>query len=388
MATRVVVLGAGYAGAGAINSLQKHLPERAELTWIAENDYHFVLHESHRIIRDAGVQDKLTIPVGEIADPETEFVQGEVVDVDVDERVVELADESTVDYDYVLVAIGSETATYGIDGMAEHPLTLKSREDALEIHEQVREAARDATRDDPAQVVIGGAGLSGIQSAGEVAEFRDENHAPIDVTLVEALPEIFPPGNAEIQGALRHRLEQRDIDTLTDDPITAATADHIEFDERDDLDYDVFLWTGGVTGPSELSDVDLEKEHNRLNASSNLRTEDERVFAIGDNSLVDQGENPAPPTAQAAWQSADVVGKNIAAAIEGRPLERWTYDDQGTLISIGEEAVAHQVSFNGLNSPIETFGGPAAKNLKKAAAARWINKITGPKRVIDAWGVL
>ncbi|GAD53551.1 LOW QUALITY PROTEIN: NADH dehydrogenase [Halarchaeum acidiphilum MH1-52-1] len=388
MATRVVVLGAGYAGAGAINSLQKHLPERAELTWIAENDYHFVLHESHRIIRDAGVQDKLTIPVAEIADPETEFVQGEVVDVDVDERVVELADESTVDYDYVLVAIGSETATYGIDGMAEHPLTLKSREDALEIHEQVREAARDATRDDPAQVVIGGAGLSGIQSAGEVAEFRDENHAPIDVTLVEALPEIFPPGNAEIQGALRHRLEQRDIDTLTDDPITAATADHIEFDERDDLDYDVFLWTGGVTGPSELSDVDLEKEHNRLNASSNLRTEDERVFAIGDNSLVDQGENPAPPTAQAAWQSADVVGKNIAAAIEGRPLERWTYDDQGTLISIGEEAVAHQVSFNGLNSPIETFGGPAAKNLKKAAAARWINKITGPKRVIDAWGVL
>ncbi len=126
-------------------------------------------------------------------------MQGEVVDVDVDERVVELADESTVDYDYVLVAIGSETATYGIDGMAEHPLTLKSREDALEIHEQVREAARDATRDDPAQVVIGGAGLSGIQSAGEVAEFRDENHAPIDVTLVEALPEIFPPGNAEIQ---------------------------------------------------------------------------------------------------------------------------------------------------------------------------------------------
>ncbi|GAA0306186.1 NAD(P)/FAD-dependent oxidoreductase [Halarchaeum salinum] len=388
MATRVVVLGAGYAGAGAINSLQKHLPERVELMWVAENDYHFVLHESHRIIRDAGVQDKLTIPVGEIADPGTEFIQGEVVDVDVDERVVELADDSTVEYDYVLVAIGSETATYGIEGMDEYPLTLKSRADALEIHEQVREAARDATRDDPAQVVVGGAGLSGIQSAGEVAEFRDKNHAPIDVTLVEALPEIFPPGNPEVQGALRHRLEGRDIDILTDDPITAATADHIEFDERDDLDYDVFLWTGGVTGPSELSDVDLEKEHNRLKAGSNLRTEDDRVFAIGDNSLVDQGENPAPPTAQAAWQAADVVGKNIAAAIEGHPLTRWTYEDQGTLISIGEEAVAHQVSFNGIDSPIETFGGPAAKNLKKAAAARWINKITGPKRVVDAWGVL
>jgi len=388
MATSVVVLGAGYAGAGAVRSLQKHLPDRADLTWVAENDYHFVLHESHRIIRDASVKEKLSIPVSDIKEPSTEFVQGEVVDVDVDERTVELASGDSVDYDYVLVAIGSETATYGIEGMDEHPLTLKSRADALEIHEQVQEAARNATRDDPAQVVIGGAGLSGIQSAGEVAEFRDRHHAPIDVTLVEALPEIFPPGNAEIQGALRHRLEGRDIDILTDDPITKATADHIEFDERDDLDYDVFLWTGGVTGPSELGDVDLEKEHNRLNAGSDLQTEDERVFAIGDNSLIDQGENPAPPTAQAAWQAADVVGKNIAAAIEGRALERWTYEDQGTLVSIGEEAVAHQVKYNGFESPVETFGGLPAKTLKKGAAARWINKITGPKRVLDAWSVL
>ncbi|MFB6078713.1 MAG: NAD(P)/FAD-dependent oxidoreductase [Halarchaeum sp.] len=388
MATSVVVLGAGYAGAGAVRSLQKHLPERAELTWVAETDYHFVLHESHRIIRDASVKEKLSIPVSDIKEPSTEFVQGEVVDVDVDERTVELASGDSVDYDYVLVAIGSETATYGIEGMDEHPLTLKSRADALEIHEQVQEAARNATRDDPAQVVIGGAGLSGIQSAGEVAEFRDRHHAPIDVTLVEALPEIFPPGNAEIQGALRHRLEGRDIDILTDDPITKATADHIEFDERDDLDYDVFLWTGGVTGPSELGDVDLEKEHNRLNAGSDLQTEDERVFAIGDNSLIDQGENPAPPTAQAAWQAADVVGKNIAAAIEGRALERWTYEDQGTLVSIGEDAVAHQVKYNGFESPVETFGGLPAKTLKKGAAARWINKITGPKRVLDAWSVL
>ncbi|QLC34445.1 FAD-dependent oxidoreductase [Halarchaeum sp. CBA1220] len=388
MATRVVVLGAGYAGAGAVKSLQKHLPERAQLTWVAENDYHFVLHESHRIIRDASVKDKLSIPVGDIKDPETEFVQGEVADVDVDERVVSLADDSTIEYDYVLVAIGSDTATYGIEGMDEHPLTLKSRDDAVEIHEQVKEAARDATRDDPAQVVIGGAGLSGIQSAGEVAEFRDRNHAPIDVTLVEALPEIFPPGNAEIQGALRHRLEERDIDILTDDPITKATEDAIEFDERDALDYDVFLWTGGVTGPAELGDVDVEKEHNRLKAGSNLQTEDERVFAIGDDSLIDQGENPAPPTAQAAWQSAEVAGKNIAAAIEGRPLERWTYEDQGTLVSIGETAVAHQVSFEGFDSPVETFGGLPAKTLKKGAAARWINKITGPKRVADAWNVL
>lgn len=389
MTTNVVVLGAGYAGAGAIPKLESELGSDTELIWISASDYHFVLHESHRIIRDPAVQDKITIPVEDIKSRETAFVHDEVVDIDTDSQAVELAEDDDVDYDYLLVGIGSETATYGIEGMDEYPLTLKSLDDALEIHEQVKEAAREATREDPAKVVIGGAGLSGIQSAGEVAEFRDRHNAPIDIYLVEALPEIFPPGDAEIQGALRHRLEDRDIEILTDDPITAAEAEAIEFDERDPLEYDVFLWTGGVTGPSELGDVDIETEHNRLDAASTLQTADDRVFAVGDCSLVDQGDDEnAPPTAQAAWQAADVAATNIARAIEGRPLKTWTYEDQGTLISVGETALAHDVQMGGVSAPVRTFNSAPAKVLKKGAAARWIAKLTSWPRAMKAWDAL
>ena len=388
MVSKVLVLGTGYAGANTIRSLQKHLPDQAEITWIGEDDYHFVLHESHRLIRDPAAKDKLSIPVDAIKDSDTQFIQAEVVDVNVDQQVVELANNSTINYDYVLIAIGSETATYGIDGMDKYPLTLESRADALDIHDQVREAANNASDDNPAKVVIGGAGLSGIQSAGEVAELRSQFHGPVDVILIEALPNIFPPGTPRIQRALRDQLTQKDVTILTDDPITKATGNHIEFEKRDNLAYDVFLWTGGVTGPSELSDVGVEKEHNRLNAGLTLQTEDERVFAIGDNSLIDQGEESAPPTAQAAWQSAEVAGKNIAAAIQGEQLEDWTYQDQGTLVSIGEKAIAHQVQFAGLSSPLTTFGGLSAKTLKKVAAARWINKISGPKYALRAWSIL
>ncbi|MFB6269404.1 MAG: NAD(P)/FAD-dependent oxidoreductase [Halobacterium sp.] len=389
MTTRVVVLGAGYAGAGAVAKLESVLGPDAELVWVSETDYHLVLHEAHRVIRDPAVKEKITIPVEDIKSRGTEFVHGEVVDVHTDDQTVELADGDTVDYDYVLVGIGSETATYGIEGMAEHPLTLKGLDDALEIHEEVKAAAKEATRDDPAQVVVGGAGLSGIQSAGEVAEFRDRHNAPIDITLVEALPEIFPPGDSEIQGALRHRLENKGVNILTDDPITAATEDTLEFDERDDLSYDVFLWTGGVTGPSELGDVDIEDEHNRLQAESTLQTEDDRVFAVGDCSMIDQGDDEvAPPTAQAAWQAADVAAENIARAIDGRPLQSWTYDDQGTLVSIGETAIAHDVEVNGVSAPVRTFNSAPAKVLKKGAAARWIAKITSWSRAMKAWDAL
>ncbi|WP_232701579.1 NAD(P)/FAD-dependent oxidoreductase [Halobacterium wangiae] len=389
MATRVVVLGAGYAGAGAVSKLESELGPGTELVWISDTDYHLVLHEAHRVIRDPGVREKITIPVEDIKSTGTQFVHDAVTDVDTDDRVVELAEGDDVDYDYLLVGIGSDTATYGIEGMDEHPLTLKSLDDALEIHEQVKEAAREATRENPAQIVVGGAGLSGIQSTGELAEFRDRRNAPIDITLVEALPEIFPPGDSEIQGALRHRLEARDIEILTDDPITSCDADCLQFDEREDLDYDVFLWTGGVTGPAELGEVDLDAEHNRLSASSNLQTEDERVFAVGDCSLVDQGDDEvAPPTAQAAWQAADVAAENVARAIDDRPLKTWTYDDQGTLISVGETALAHEVEVGGVSAPVRTFNSTPAKMLKKGAAARWIAKITSWPRAMQAWDAL
>ncbi|NHN48551.1 FAD-dependent oxidoreductase [Halostella sp. JP-L12] len=384
MTTKVVVLGAGYAGAGAIKQLEEELDSTAELTWVSETDYHLVLHESHRCIRDPSVQENITIPVDEIKSPTTRFVQDEVTGLDVDDREVELASGDTIDYDYVLVGLGSQTAFYGIDGMRENALTLKSLDDALEIHQSVKSAAQKATRNDPAQVVIGGAGLSGIQSAGEVAEFRDKHQAPIDIYLVEALEEIFPGNDPEVQGALRKRLQQADVEILTDDPIVEAKEDAIHFDEGDPLEYDVFVWTGGITGRDALDDADLDKEHNRVNADATFQTSDERVFAIGDSAIIEQNDNPAPPTAQAAWQAAEVAGENIARAVQNRPLKSWTHKDKGTVISIGDKAVAHDVQ----GVPINTFGSFPAETLKKGIAARWIADIAGVGRAAKAWGDL
>ena len=384
MTTKVVVLGAGYAGAGAIKQLEEELDSTAELTWVSDTDYHLVLHESHRCIRDPSVQENITVPVDEIKSPTTRFVQDEVTGLDVEDREVELASGDTIDYDYVLVGLGSQTAFYGIDGMRENALTLKSLDDALEIHQSVKTAAQEATRNDPAQVVIGGAGLSGIQSAGEVAEFRDKHQAPIDIYLVEALEEIFPGNDPEVQGALRKRLQQADVEILTDDPIVEATEDAIHFDEGDPLSYDVFVWTGGITGRDALDDAEVDKKHNRVNADATFQTSDDRVFAIGDSAVIEQNDNPAPPTAQAAWQAAEVAGENIARAVQNRPLKSWTHKDKGTVISVGDKAVAHDVQ----GVPINTFGSLPAETLKKGIAARWIADIAGVGRAAKAWGDL
>jgi NADH dehydrogenase len=381
MTDTVVVLGAGYAGAGAIKSLEATLEDEADLTWISDHDYHLVLHEAHRCIRDPSVRDKIAIPVEEIKSPSTRFIEGRVLDLDCDDREIALDDGSTINYDYALVTLGSQTTYYGIDGLEEHSLTLKSLADALDIHDTVKKAARDASSDDPAQVVVGGAGLSGIQSAGEIAEFRDMHRAPIEITLVEALEDILPGNDPELQGALRKRLLERDIDISTDDPITEADANEIHFKSGESLSHDVFIWTGGITGQDAMSNTNVEKEHNRINAEATFETSDDRVFALGDSGIVEQGEGPAPPTAQAAWQAAEVAGENVARALHGQPLTKWTHKDKGTLVSVGEKAVAHNV----IGIPVNTFGGPAARFIKKAIAARWIQDVAGSAHAARAW---
>ena len=381
MTATVVVLGAGYAGAGAILSLEDALDEETDLVWVSDNDYHLVLHESHRCIRDPSVQQNVTIPVETIKSPGTRFIQGEVTGLDCDDQEVSLDDGSTIPYDYALVTLGSQTAYYGIDGLEEHSLTLKSLDDAFEIHDQVKEAAREATEDDPAQVVVGGAGLSGIQTAGEIAEFRDMHHAPIEVTLVEALDEVFPGNDPELQGALRKRLLELDVEISTDDPITEAEDGEIHFDSGESLAHDVFVWTGGITGRDAMGETELDNEHNRVNANATFETSDDRVFALGDSAIVDQPDGPCPPTAQAAWQAAEVAGENVARALHGQPLAEWTYDSKGTVVSVGDKAVAHDV----VGVPINTFGGPAAKIMKKGIATRWIRDVGGTLRAARAW---
>ena len=393
MSTQVVVVGAGYAGAGALKRLESELDSDVDLTWISEHDYHLVLHEVHRCIRDPSVESKVAIPVDDIKSASTEFVSGRVTNVDVDERVVELKDDE-IEYDYLLLGVGSSTAFFGIDGLQEHAHELKGLDDARAIHADVEAAAEEASRDDPAQVIVGGAGLSGIQTAGEIAEYRDEHRAPIDVTLVEGLDEVFPGNDPELQGALRRRLEELDIEILTGEFISQADAEAVYLGGGDDdpgekLAYDVLIWTGGITGHEEVHGVDVEQDErsHRINADADFQTSDERVFALGDAALVEQGEDAvAPPTAQAAWQAAEVAGENVARAVEGRPLKTWRHDDKGTVVSVGDDAVAHGVKLPVIGEfPMNVFGGPAARTLKKAIAARWIADVSSPRDALDAW---
>jgi NADH dehydrogenase len=392
MTHRIVVVGAGYAGAGTGSSLEAEVERTnadVELVWINEHDYHLVLHEVHRVIRNPDVASKVTVPCSELLPEWGEFTQDRVTGVDTESQTVELDAGDNVNYDSLLLGLGSATAFFGIDGLREHALTLKGLDDARQIHEEIKDLAADASHNDPAQVLVGGAGLSGIQAAGEIAAYRDDHNAPLEIHLVEGLDEVFPGNDPEVQGAIRKRLEAADINIECGEFISSVDEETVylgggEDTDPEEMSSDLLLWTGGITGQEELADADIDKDDrsNRVFAAQDFQTSDEQVFAIGDTALIDQGDdNVAPPTAQAAWQAAEVAGKNLLKAAQGQPLETWTHEDKGTLISIGDKAVAHDIDA----LPFGTFGGFGAKFLKKAVATRWIASITSVGRGLHAW---
>ena len=394
MSTRAVIVGSGYAGTGAVKKLEEVAGNSIDITWISEHEYHLVLHEVHRCIRDPSIESYVVIPVDEVKQPETEFIHDRVTNVDIDNQIVETDTQSDIAYDYLLLAVGSETAFYGIDGLQGHAHQLKGLDDAQEIHSDVKSAAESATQQNPAKIVIGGAGLSGIQTAGEIAEYRDAKRAPMEITLVEGLDEIFPGNDTELQTALRERLEEKGVNIMTGEFISGVDEDVIYIGGSEDQDptqlaYDTLVWTGGITGQKEISNVDVSKDDRsaRVETGADFQTSNPHVFAVGDTALIDQGEDQvAPPTAQAAWQAAEVAGENIARAATDRPLKTWYHDDKGTVISVGDEAVAHDVKFPVLGSfPVTVFGGPMARTLKKAIAARWIADVASTQRAMRAW---
>lgn len=381
MTDSVVVLGAGYAGTAAIRRLQDQGSDDISLHWIDDTSYHLVRHEMHRAIRRPEVRDDITVSLEAIADDSTTIIQGEVIDVTPDDRTVTLVDGTTVDFDYLVVAIGSEPAYYGIDGLAEHAYPLSTLDDALAIHDAIDQAVEDSTSDDPARIVVGGGGLSGIQTAGEIAAYRDEHDAHLKITLVEALRRILPNGDPDLRAAIETRLGNAGVRIMTNDPIVEATADQVVFDERDPLAADVLVWTGGIAGQKSMGESGLASEHDRLVAGADFRTSDERVFAVGDCGLVDTADGPAPPTAQAAIQAGTTVAENVMSLSRGRQLSEWTYTDRGTLVSIGENALADDV----LGLPTGVLDGRIAQTLKKGVAAQWIASVTSWSRALRAW---
>ena len=360
---RIAVLGAGYAGLTLARQLEKRLAESVEIVVVNDRPDHLVQHELHRVVRRPSLADGITVDLADALDRATLRV-ARVTDIDHEQNVATLDDEEELSYDVGAVCLGAETAFYDLPGVEEHATPLKRLPDAARIREEYLNLA------DGDRAVIGGAGLSGVQIAGELAALAREEALDREIVLLEQRDDVAPNFPANFQNAVRGELEARDVVVRTGEAVERATDDAVEL-HGEELSCGQFVWTGGIRGPDALAGE-------RPTVADTLRLGGD-TFVVGDAARVTDADGAAvPASAAAAVREARSVADTIAgivshrqeggadALFEPRP-ERFRFDAPGWLVSVGDGAVA-QVGPT-------VFRGAAAKALKTSVGAGYLSSV-------------
>ena len=381
---RVAVLGAGYAGLTLAHRLEDRLPAEAELVVVNDRSDHLVQHELHRVVRRPGLAEAITLPLDEVLD-RAELRVARVESVDPEASRAALAD-GALDYDYAAVCLGAETAYYGLPGVEERATPLKRLDHARRIRERTLAVCADAGAGaDGGRIVVGGAGLSGVQVAGELAALaREEGSADrVDVLLLEREGEVAPTFPPNFRRAVRDELDARGVTVRTGAAVRRATDAAIELRDAggdggghggEKLDYDQFVWTGGIAGSAAMGgDRPTVRGDLRLTPST---------FVVGDAArAVDADGAAVPASASAAVRQARTVADGlvdlVAYDLGGRAgfeprLDPYRFDVPGWIVSIGDGAVA-QVG------PTVLTGG-AARAMKASVGAGYLSSVRAVSR--------
>ncbi|HEY4498158.1 MAG TPA: NAD(P)/FAD-dependent oxidoreductase [Candidatus Paceibacterota bacterium] len=332
---RIVVLGAGFGGLRAallLGKRSRELHRRGyQITIIDKNRYHTytpLLYEisttSKAIANYLDLKSVTTYPVeGVLLGSSIEFIQSEVGNIDVANKKIELVNHETIDYEYLILALGAETNFFNIPGLKEHALELKDFMDALKVRDAIWGKIEAAENDDTIDIVIGGAGSTGVELAGEIQEWisqlqKEGYHCGTNVTLIDAAPTVLNGFESKVIKRVSRRLKKLGANILGGERIIKAETGKIFLESGRALTYDVLIWTGGVKANAIVDKLPLKKDkQGRVEALDSMLLGD-RIYGIGDIVCVyDRDGKPAPMVARAAISQGTIAVKNIVRETRG-----------------------------------------------------------------------
>ncbi|MDO6655458.1 MULTISPECIES: NAD(P)/FAD-dependent oxidoreductase [Bacillales] len=387
MSKQIVILGAGYGGLLSALSVRQYLNEsEATVTLINKTPTHQIITELHRLAAGNISTEAAALPLDKLL--KGNDINLKVASVDsfsVDNKEVKLSDGSTLSYDALVVALGSKTAYFGIPGLEENSMVLKSAEDANRIHAHVEERIKSfaASGDEAdATILIGGGGLTGTELVGELADETPKlarkygvDPAKIKLKLVEAMPKILPMLPDELINRAMTSLEKRGVEFLTNLPVTNVEGNVVELKDGQKIVTNTFVWTGGVQGNPLVGECGIEVNRGRATVNNYLQsTSHEDVFVAGDSAVYFKpgDERPQPPTAQIAWQMGDLIGYNLYAYLYDKDYKEFEPVNSGTLASLGRKDAVAQIGGNATS-----LKGLPASVMKEASNVRYLSHIKG-----------
>ncbi|MER2108893.1 MAG: NAD(P)/FAD-dependent oxidoreductase [Solibacillus sp.] len=387
MSKEIVILGAGYAGVLAALTARKYLTaDEAKITVVNQFPTHQIITELHRLAGGTMAEGAVALPLHRIFKGKNiDLHIAKVESFDVETKKVELSNGSSLTYDELVVALGSQTGYFGIPGLEENSMVLKSVNDANQInaHIEARIAAYAQSKNAAdATIVIGGGGLTGVELVGEIvdnfpkiaAKYGVDFRKEMRVVLVEAGPKILPVFPANLIDRATESLTKRGVEFITSTPVTGVEGNTIQLKDREPIVANTFVWTGGVAALPVVQESGIECDRGKATITEQLvSTSHDNVMVIGDASVVipEPGARPLyAPTAQVAWQQGELAGYNLAAKLKGQELKTFEFTNSGTLGSLGrKDAIATIGASN-----TQLVGLPATL-MKEASNIRYMSHI-------------
>lgn len=351
--TRVVVVGAGFAGLAVVDGLQG---SGVKVTVVDRHHYATfqpLLYQVATASLDAGdvaFSTRALVRHKEWVD----FRQGDVQGADWDRRVVELADGSEIGFDYLVLAAGADINFFGVEGAAEHSLAIYSLDDALAVRGRLygclEAADANPQREGVLTFVVVGGGATGVEMAGALAEllhaslFRDYPHLDRGlgrVVLIEQLDHLLTAFDESLQRYTLSELSRRGVEVRLGESVKSISDDQVLLGSGEVLRAGIVIWAAGVAAAPLAGQVGLTQGRaGRIVVDSDLRVPGHpNVFAVGDLAAVPTGKGEiTPQLAQPAIQGGAHVAAQILKLIAGEPTTEFSYKDKGIMATIGRHA--------------------------------------------------
>lgn len=316
-------------------------PERHELVYLAQAHWH------HFLFR-LGSMESLDRAKREIS-----------ISAHYDEDGVEVIPRRTIQYDTLIIAVGSTTNDFGVKGAGEYSIALDTQEQAERFHRRLHNALLRAQTQTAAvqtgqlEVVIVGAGATGVELSAELHNTTRELAAygldkidanrDINISLIEASERVLPALPLRLSDSVGLELRKLNVNLYTGERVTEVTNKGVHTHSGKFIPSALVVWAAGIKAPDFLHEIDgLETNRiNQLLVHRTLQTTlDANIFAFGDCAACPradgQPDENVPPRAQAAHQQALMLIKTIKRRVAGKnDLPEYTYRDYGSLVNLG-----------------------------------------------------
>ena len=291
------------------------------------------------------------------------FVRDKVQEIDVERKRVELANNGSIGYKYLVLALGSQTGYFDIEGAKENTLPFWTRQDAIALKKHLQDClARSIKVEDSSErqklltIAIAGAGATGVELAATLADVLPQwylkqggKFEQLRLVLIDRSSQILSSASDRLRQAAETALEKRPVkvELKLNASVTAVRPQQIEFEQNEQqhtIEAATIVWTTGTTTNPVIKSLPISDEYRdkkgRLKVLSSLQLIDRPEIFVGGDCAVNWDKS-VPATAQAAYQQGAAIAKNLQALATNRTPDLAHVTIQGTMLKLGlNEAAA------------------------------------------------